>query len=527
MLGGVGIGAKAAVGDVLRLEPAIFERRRSQLGVSLERASLTAKLAAVVDQQRAELEHFDPEAAEIAEAMLTLLSDPELLLMAQPMLDAGWDAASALHSALEEIESAMLGDDFFSSRALDLRGLIELVITELRGDQQPPPIPSGRWVIVAKQLTLVAVTSFGPSVVGVITEEGGPTSHAAVSLRARGIPAVLACSKASVLENGERVLIDPLGDRVVRGGVLSDATGRFSFRADQPSPLIRVLANIGSLEDARASTRVAADGVGLMRTELIYLGAVSAPTLESQAESYREIFSAAASGELIVRTIDPDVDKPVPFLPSLGLSSKLDDPGLGLRQIPLDFIETQLRAIALAQGAREISVIAPMIASFEDAQLFLSLARSFGLSRVGLMIETTEILPQLERLLGQVDFVSVGTNDLAQFLFRSNRTSAADAWAHNPWQPELLRTVANVLSSCQAAGVPAGVCGESAADPFLAIVYAGFGASSVSVSPSSVLEINAALRSVDLSIARRAADAALRAQTALEAKQLVLEALDN
>jgi phosphoenolpyruvate-protein phosphotransferase (PTS system enzyme I) len=523
VLVGTGVGTSAAVGTVLRLGAKAVEHRKSSAGPAQERERLIDGLGTVLGRIRAELSELDKISAEIMDALVTLLSDEELIVMAEPALDAGWDAATSLQLAINEFEALMGDDEDFLSRVADLRGIADVVAAEIRGERPSAQIPAaGSWVIVARDLTPVDTAKFGDSVVGVITELGGPTSHTAVICRARGIPAVVACPGASELKDGDQVLVDPQGDRAVIGGALTSATEAIRFFETESKPLISVRANIGSLTDALTASATQATGVGLFRTEVLYLDERVEPDFETQVASYREIFEAAPAGELIVRTIDSGTDKPVPFLkqeaeenPALGVR------GFRLQSVHPQFIETQLAAIAAASKQRAVSVMAPMIANYEEAELFASLARAAGLERIGIMVETPAIVSQLGDLAGLIDFVSIGTNDLSQYLFAADRMNSALAALNDPWQPGLIRTVAQVASVCQAAGMPVGVCGESAADPLLAIVYAGLGATSLSVSPAAVAQVTSALKSVDAARAKSVAQMALSAKTAAEAKALV------
>lgn len=528
-LTGTGVGSRAAVGKVLRLGAAEVARRQSALSPELELEQLASALNSTVVRLRAELASYDETSAEIMDALLTLLADDEMLALAQPAIDEGWDAATALQSAIDELAALMGDDEDFQSRVGDLRGLADLVAAEIRGEASGAKIPeTGEWIVVARDLTPVDTAKFGDSVVGVITELGGPTSHTAVICRARDIPAVVACRGALELVNGQSVLVDPAGDRVVVEATLDSATRAISFSPVSTDPLIAVRANIGSLTDALTAATTSATGVGLFRTEVLYLDALEEPDFDAQVLSYREIFQAAPAGELIVRTIDAGTDKPVPFLPQ----GAEENPALGVRGFRLAdqhprFVQTQLEAIAAASDAREVSVMAPMVANYEEALRFSEMARAVGLRRVGIMVETPAIVSQLADLAGLLDFVSIGTNDLSQYLFAADRMNSALAALNDPWQPALIRTVAQIARDGKAAGLSVSVCGESAADPLLAIIYAGFGISAVSVSPAAVASVTQALSSVRSAQAAELAELALSAKTASDAKRLVRERFDG
>jgi phosphotransferase system enzyme I (PtsI) len=295
-------------------------------------------------------------------------------------------------------------------------------------------------------------------------------------------------------------------------------------------PLIPVRANIGTLEDAKAASETRANGVGLFRTELLYLSSKTQPTLEQQVASYTEILKAAPAGPIVVRTIDAGSDKPVPFL---NMPSE-ENPSLGVRGYRLitehrDFIEGQLKALESARVAsgREVWVMAPMIATAEEAKAFADLARSIGGYKVGIMVETPSIALIVDQLEGVLDFVSVGTNDLSQYLFAADRMNPALGALLNHWQPALIKSLARIASGAKAAGISSGVCGESASDPAFAVVLAGLGMDSVSVSKSQVTAVHNALSSLSLADAKEVANAVLKETTAEAAKATALREIAN
>jgi phosphotransferase system enzyme I (PtsI) len=516
---GIGIGREAGFGKVLRWTRAegIDEHRRSATSVEGELEALRTGIARGAEAVRDQSASGDEHTTEIIDALLMIIEDDELVSMATPHLEAGWDAATALFLALEDLNAMMGDDEDFQSRVGDLRGIALTISARIRGIEGGSTIPAqGEWVVVADDLTPVDTAQFGPSVVGVVTELGGPTSHTAIICRSRGIPAVVSAKGALTLADGALVLVDPAGNRVVEGGELSDATTPISFVVVNDEPLVTVRANIGSLADAEAAALTEARGVGLFRTEVLYLNRKEQPTRDEQAKQFAEIFKAAPAGKITVRTIDAGSDKPVPFLPS----GEEENPALGVRGFRLGlahevFQRDQLGAIhdAIDSTGRDVQVMAPMISTVEEAQQFAEMARGLGISQVGIMVETPAIVPMVPDLVGVVDFLSIGTNDLSQYLFAADRMHPAMGALVDPWQPGLLRTIAHLMSLAKPAGLPVGVCGESAADPVFSIVLAGLGVSSVSVASAAVESVLEALKSVDLSTAERVAEAALKAST--------------
>ena len=532
-LRGIGIGREAAVGEVYRWQRAegVTEHRRASGSAGEEKDALTAALAEGVTDVRAQAAQSDADTAAILEALVMIFEDDELVSMASPHLDEGWDAATALYRALDDLSDMMGDDEDFQSRVDDLRGIARTIGARLRGLTVSHEMPAGHnWVVVADDLTPLDTSQFGDGVVGVVTEYGGPTSHTAIICRSRGIPAVVGAAGALELTDGSRLLVDPVGDRVLVDADMDQATRPIEFVPHHDEPLVTVRANIGSLADAKAAAETEARGVGLFRTEVMYLEHTDRPSREEQAAQFEEVFRAAPAGKIIVRTIDAGSDKPVPFMPN----GEEENPALGVRGFRLglahpDFQHDQLGAIADAINAtgRDVGVMAPMVSTVEEARQFAQMARDVGLTSVGVMIETPAIVPMIPALKGIVDFVSVGTNDLSQYLFAADRMHPAMGALVDPWQPGLLKTLAQIIAGAKEAGVDVGVCGESAADPVFSVVLAGLGVGSVSVAAGAVESVRDALRTVTQEQAEAIAHVALQATASAEAKRLANKSLSD
>ena len=460
-----------------------------------------------------------------------LIEDEELMEVATAHINDGWGAAAAIGKAVDEFAELLGGDPTFDERVADFQDLSKRVQARIAGIEMALSIPEkGRIVLVGEDFSPADTAQFTEAVVGVITLKGGPTSHTAIICRSKSIAAVVSCPDAASLETGDRVLVDPVGDRVLVSDDQSLATKSLEFVAITSEPLIPVRANIGTLEDAKAASETRANGVGLFRTELLYLSAKTQPTLEQQVASYTEILKAAPAGPIVVRTIDAGSDKPVPFLNM----PEEENPSLGVRGYRLitehrDFIEGQLKALESARVAsgREVWVMAPMIATAEEAKAFADLARSIGGYKVGIMVETPSIALIVDQLEGVLDFVSVGTNDLSQYLFAADRMNPSLGALLNHWQPALIKSLARIASGAKAAGISSGVCGESASDPAFAVVLAGLGMDSVSVSKSQVTAVHNALSSLSLADAKEVANAVLKETTAEAAKATALREIAN
>ena len=536
-LEGIGVGNRAVRAEVLRwsarkLLPAMA---KSSLGVEVEVNALSMAIANLENQYAAKIKAAgNRELQEILEAQCAFATDPELADMAKDFCEQGWDASSGLQLAMGEFKSLLEGaGGEFGERVADLDEIVYRLIQWMSGESDETVLPtSGSFIIVADDLTPMDTIAFNDVVVGVVTKGGGPTSHTAIVCRSRGIPAVVACAGADELVNGQMVVIDPDASQVIINGVLEDSTGDWwAGRSSHGAPVIQVMANVGSVADA---TKVqGADGVGLLRTELFFLDHKIAPTRAQQVKIYEQVLAAGPDGEIIVRTLDAGSDKPIAFL---GLGRE-ENPALGVRgqrvaAISPQFFEDQLHAIkAAADSVREtgkkieVSVMAPMIATVEEAEQFSKAARAAGFTRVGIMIEIPAITRVIPQLKGVIDFLSIGTNDLSQYLFAADRVNSGVAALLNPWQPALLSLLQSIAIDSAKVGIKVGVCGEAASDPLLAVVIAGLGINSVSASPSSVAAVLDLLSRVDASAAREAANSARSANTPRDAKAAAKAAL--
>jgi len=528
ILSGLGVGLSPALGEVLVIEHSqlIPEWTKSIKTPEQEISELKSAIAFVSNQ----LDELGAKAggtsAEIFEALKTLLEDDELLEVASSNIADGWSAAAAFGKAVDEFAELLKGDPTFDERVADFQDLSKRVQAKLAGIKLDLDLPTkGRIVLVGEDFSPADTAQFTDAVVGVVTLKGGPTSHTAIICRSRNIAAVVSCPGASELATGDRVLVDPVGDRVIVGDDVSLATQAINFVPIGAKSLIPVRANIGTLEDAQSASKTLADGVGLFRTELLYLSSSHEPSIEQQAKSYSEILKAAPEGPIVVRTIDAGSDKPVPFL---NMPAE-ENPSLGVRGYRLlanhrEFVEGQLKALELArqESGREVWVMAPMVATVDEAKTFSDLARSLGKYKVGIMIETPSIALLVDQLSGVVDFVSVGTNDLSQYLFAADRMNPSLGALLNHWQPALIKSLSRIANDAKQAGISSGVCGESASDPAFAILLAGLGFDSVSVSRSQVDAVHNALSSLELEDAQKVAQAVLKATTPEQAKATAL-----
>jgi phosphotransferase system enzyme I (PtsI) len=287
---------------------------------------------------------------------------------------------------------------------------------------------------------------------------------------------------------------------------------------------VALLANIGTADDAKKAAGFDLEGSGLFRTEFLFLDRDTAPTLEEQTATYTSVFESFGSRRVVVRTLDAGADKPLSFA-DLGPE---ENPALGVRGLRLsqareDLLDTQLAALAAAYRAThaDVRVMAPMVATVEEAEWFAARVRAHGLPSVGIMIEIPAAALRSEHLLSVVDFASLGTNDLSQYTMAADRMQGGLADLLSPWQPALLQLVAAACEGGRATGKKVGVCGEAGGDPLLALVLTGLGVSSLSMAPSKVNVVRASLRLHDLVTCQQMASYALDARTAKDAREAV------
>ncbi len=305
----------------------------------------------------------------------------------------------------------------------------------------------------------------------------------------------------------------PGAPAATRGGAVA---GAGAGRTADGRP-VALLANIGSPAEAADAAAAGAEGVGLFRTEFLFLDAQSAPDSATQERAYREVLDAFAGRTVVARVLDAGADKPLAFLPG----SDEPNPALGIRGIRAlrarpDVLDAQLSALAAA-GAPW--VMAPMVTDADDAAWFVDRARAHGLAKAGVMIEVPSAALTAGALLATVDFVSIGTNDLTQYVLAADRLLGSMAPLQDPWHPAVLRLVDYVGREAAKAGKPVGVCGEAAADPLLACVLVGLGVTSLSMAPSAIAPVRAALAARTHADCTRMARAALTAGTAADARR--------
>jgi phosphoenolpyruvate-protein phosphotransferase (PTS system enzyme I) len=511
-----------------------------------EAARFVAAATAVATRLRDRAAHATGAASEVLAATATLAQDRAWLGAAEKRIKDGTPAQRAVVQAVEQFVAmfTQLGG-LMAERVTDLQDIRDRVIAELSGLPEPGvPLPDVPSILCAEDLAPADTAGLDPKlVVALATTLGGPTSHTAIIARQLGIPCVVAVEGLDAVAAETMVLVDgTLGtvtvspDHAAAGGAVAAAQREAERAARWSGPgatadghAVSILANVQDGAAARAARETPAEGIGLFRTELCFLNSDTEPSVEEQTDIYTEVLQAFSDRKVVIRTLDAGSDKPLKFV---GHPEEAN-PALGVRGIRIaeanpGLLQRQLEAIAAAaqRTGTQPWVMAPMIATPGEAESFAAQARSHGLT-VGVMIEVPAAALLAGRMLDHVDFLSIGTNDLAQYTMAADRMSAELATLTDPWQPAVLALVAMAVRAGAAAGKPVGVCGEAAADPVLACVLTGLGVTSLSAAAAAIQGVGAKLAQVTLQQCRDAADAVLGTASAADARAAALAALGN
>jgi phosphotransferase system enzyme I (PtsI) len=546
---GIGVSPGIAVGPVVQVRPPVRPPEDEPAGA--DPVASGQQIRGVLESVAGTLDDLasraDPTAQQILTATAMMARDPGLATAADKHLTSGSGPATAVDAAAEEycaVFSAAGG--YLAERVTDLRDVRDRAVARLLGLQDPGvPELTTPSVIVARDLAPAETASLRRDLVlAIVTESGGPTSHTAILAAQMGIPAVVQLPRAVAIGAGTvlavdgstgEVFVDPdpatQADLVRRSERRASALGATSGPgATSDGHPIALLANIGTADDAERAGVLDVEGVGLFRTEFLFLERETAPSTEEQVAVYTRVFEAFGSRRVVVRTLDAGADKPLAFA-DLGPE---ENPALGRRGLRLsaerpDLLDTQLTALgtAAASTGADVRVMAPMVATAEEAAWFARRVREHGLPVVGVMIEVPAAALRSRHVLAEVDFASIGTNDLAQYTLAADRMAGELATLLDPWQPALLDLVGAACEGGRQTGKPIGVCGEAAADPLLALVLTGLGVSSLSMAPTRVPAVRAALRMHDLATCTAMASAARAARSPQDAREAVLVLADK
>ena len=536
---GVGIGRGVAVGPVIRMAAALPEPsdapRADSVSAESEIERVTKSLALVnadLNRRAEEAANGDEgakQAAPILQAIAMFASDPALAQSINTLIEQGKTAERAVlegFGAVEEMFKAIGG--YQGERAADLHDVGQRVIADLMGVPAPGvPVSDTPFVLVAEDLSPADTAGLDlDKTLAIVTSQGGPTSHTAILARARGIVAVVSAAGADDLKNGETVIVnaaestittEPSDEQVAAAEAAKAKAAKAKELRGKPGATkdgyhIPLFANVGKPSDGKTALEYGAEGVGLFRSEFLFIGNAEPPSVEEQTKAYAELLAQFPGKKVVIRMLDAGADKPLPFLtpedepnPALGLR------GLRTLRTHMNVLEGQLKALAAAdaQTDADLWVMAPMVADAHEAAYFVKLGKSFGLKKVGVMAEVPSIALMADQVAKVADFVSIGTNDLTQYTLAADRTLGSVANYQTAWHPAVLRAIKLIADAGNANGMPVGVCGEAAADPDLAVVLTGIGVNSLSMTPVALDDVRAELAGVTLEEAQEKAAKAL------------------
>jgi len=555
-LKGLSASSGAAVGPFFLLSTNIPtpNSQMSQLSFEQEGHLLNLAIKRVGQDLEARAARTVGELHDILLATVEIATDPAIAEEAAGFIASGHTASYAIVKATEVFQELLgASGGYLAERVSDVANIRDRVLCEIAGITYPEiPHFDEPTILIAQDLSPADTSDLETEkILAIVTAGGGPTSHTAIIARSHGIAAIVAC--ADVVETakahmGQKLAVDATAGLITfnpDSGLVAEIAQKIErikarkSRVITHSPdgyattdgfVIPIFANIGRLEDTSAAVAAGADGVGLLRTELLYLERKDAPTLQEQTAIYSELIKPFGGKKVIIRTLDAGADKPMAFINF----DKEPNPVLGIRGYRTStthehLLRTQLEAIAqAAKNSRvEVWVMAPMITLPSEAADFVKMAREYGLQKAGVMIEVPAAIFLADEITKVCDFVSIGTNDLGQYLHAADRESAPLAAFNDPWQPALLRAIHLIAQAGKNNNCPVGVCGEAASDAALAPVLIGLGVTSLSCNVATLSDVAQSITAHSADQLLLAGTAALAAKTAQDAKNSAREQLSE
>ena len=556
---GIGIGTVAVA-----VEPDLTFTPHAVEDAAAEKARFKAALEVFCKKTEAQAEHMKTSVgeaeAEIMSGHVTLAQDPELTGAIEASIDGGTCAEQALVETSTMFENMFLSmdDEVFRLRAADIADIRTGILAELLGREvvDLSVLPAGTIIVVHDLTPSMTATIDKANVAGIVTETGGRTSHSAIIARALEIPAVLSVSNAcGALHNGMTAIVDgSMG--VVIGEPDEETLADYTERAEQfaaekraleafrgkPSVtadgIAKVLAcNIGSPDDVNGALDHDAEGIGLFRSEFLFMDAKELPSEEEQFEAYRKVAVAMKGAPVIIRTLDVGGDKEIPYMNL----QKEENPFMGYRAIRYcldnpDEYKVQLRALLRASAFGDIKIMVPLVTCVEEIRAVKKLVeeckaelreegRTFNDNiQVGIMMETAAAANIPDLLAKESAFFSIGTNDLTGYTMASDRGNDKVAYLYSWYYPAVLRAIKNIIQAGVKEGIMVGMCGEAAADPLLTPLLISWGMEEFSVSAPSVLRTRKVISQWTKADADALEAKVMQLETAEEVKAALTEA---
>lgn len=553
---GVGIGNVVVVA-----EPVLEYESTPVADADAEKARLAAAIEAFkeVNTQKAEQirARVGDEEAAILEGHNLMISDPFMVAEIEKLIDDGTCAEDALTQVCEMFATMFEAaeDDLTKQRASDVRDIRTGILSQLLGVDEVDVslVPAGSVIVIHDLVPSMTADLNAENVVGIVTEVGGMTSHSAILARALEIPAVLAVADATTeLATGDHVVVNGIVGKVVlnptedvlhtaemrreeflqQRAALQELVGKPTETAD--GMRVELFGNIGSVSDAETVVANDGEGVGLFRTEFLFMESSSMPSEDEQFKAYQQAALILKGRPLIVRTLDIGGDKDIPYL---GMA-KEDNPFLGFRAVRYclerkDVFKIQLRALLRATAFGDIRIMIPLVTGVAELRQVRDLVAECAAELkaegvecnadvpVGVMIETPAAAIMADALAEEADFFSIGTNDLTGYTMAADRGNDHVSYLYSTFDPAVLRSIRRVIEAGNAAGIMVGMCGEAAADPLLVPLWISFGLGEYSVSPSSILATRAAIAGWTKADADEIAAKAMAAKTEPEVRTIL------
>lgn len=559
MLKGIGASNGYGIGQVVIIKEANLDfERKTITDAEAEKKRFQDAVAVFMDKTQAMADdmknRIGEKEAEILEGHILMMQDPEMTGQIEAAIEGESINAEAALSQVCDMFAQMfasIDDEMFQQRATDVNDIKTRMLMILLGEEETDisAVPAGT-VLVATDLTPSMTAGINPeNVVGILTEVGGKTSHSAILARALEIPAVLSIDGiVGKVADGEKVILDgfngevflnPGNDQVEtyikkRVAYLNDKKALEKFRGMKSQMAsgeqVELVGNIGNPQDAVKVAECDGEGVGLFRTEFLFMDATGIPTEDEQFEAYKLAAETLAGKPVIIRTLDIGGDKAIPYL---GLETE-ENPFLGYRAVRFcldrkeDIYKPQLRALLRASAYGKIRIMVPLVTCVEEIREVKAMVAELkadldakGIAydkdiKVGIMTETAASAVLADVLAKEADFFSIGTNDLTGYTMAVDRGNAKVAYLYSAYQPAVLRSIKRIIECGKAEGIMVGMCGEAAADPMLVPVLLAWGLDEFSVSPTSILATRKVMSQWTMEEAKAVADKVLTFATEAE-----------
>ena len=547
---GIGIFDGLSIGKAYVIKDVQFKlAEKSNLSTEEEMSKFLTSLQHVksaLEKERHAV-YAQKEREEILLAHITILEDPFLIQETKQSIAKGYSAAFAFSSAVRRAINVLknTGNEILHSRIADFVDLETRILTDLTGENYDLPQFKEDTIVIVKELLSHQLKELNEHVTGIIMAEGSALSHVSIMLKTLGIPTIIGAGRAVFdIKDGQDIILDSkLGNIIVNPVNINEVKKKaeaikisrkenllhaFDAARTKDGVEIIVSGNIGTIAQAKQSAEQGAQGIGLVRTEFLFANVKKAPTEQEQYEIYQKIADLQNGHPVIIRTLDVGADKPIPFIPQI----QEDNPILGRRGIRTSFVnvelfKTQLRAIMRVKPYGIAKIMIPMVTFVEEIKTVKRFVREeqkkLGIDKVslGMMMEVPAAALMAKEFAKEVDFFSIGTNDLTQYTLALDRSHPTLNFLSDSLNPSVLRMIDTIVRGATSQNIPVGVCGAVASEPAGAILLTGLGIRALSVVPSVVADIKALIRQLDIKKCEEVAQKALNCISVAEVRSLV------